>query len=473
VLHNAFYSNGSLSVDYKLDKGLIILNFKGIEVLVESSGDVGYYIDVLVRSSLSHSETLKIIEEDILKTIHQYCASSDGCRGVWLVESILRPQCVQELTLLKYRKDQAVATEALKQELLMVGCNMNHKYTWKAVIEKGANNSDSPIVVLGSGHDLAVELLGEQGTTNFMEWRWSELEEVSFKLNDVKAPPEILGEDEDTAVTSDVFRVTAPLRRTLSGYHDATMENMERGFNLLLQHQEAVGDRIIASFKEECAQMKMAERELQHELCKKVDALMEFTVQFQQRNIPRLAYCVRKEGMISFGKLVTCFIPGLHSAQLHLLCEHIDGIHDVEGQKGFEVMLQSKTFHKIRPLLDKGLQILSILLKVGAQLTTGLAAQVPMLKVGSGILGGAAIVIPAQLPTMIGCDDASVSRLVGKEVAEEWLVDTMKQVPDIAETFDLHKVVYTGRCNGQVAWVCGKHKAIGLNDKSLREVHSG
>jgi GTPase SAR1 family protein len=103
VLHNAFYSNGSLSVDYKLDKGLIILNFKGIEVLVESSGDVGYYIDVLVRSSLSHSETLKIIEEDILKTIHQYCASSDGCQGVWLVESILRPQCVQELTLLKYR----------------------------------------------------------------------------------------------------------------------------------------------------------------------------------------------------------------------------------------------------------------------------------------------------------------------------------------------------------------------------------
>jgi hypothetical protein len=153
-----------------------------------------------------------------------------------------------------------VATETLKQELLMVGCNMNHKYTWKAVIETGANNSESPIVVLGSGHDLAVELLGEQGTTNFMEWRWSELEEVSFKLNDVKAPPEILGEDEDTAVTSDVFRVTAPLRRTLSGYHDATMENMERGFNLFLQCiKEAVKDRINASFKEECAQMKMVE----------------------------------------------------------------------------------------------------------------------------------------------------------------------------------------------------------------------
>jgi hypothetical protein len=68
-----------------------------------------------------------------------------------------------------------------------------------------------------------------------MEWRWSELEEVSFKLNDVKAPHEILDEDEDTAVPSDVFHVTAPLRHTRSGYHEATMENIERGFNLFFQ----------------------------------------------------------------------------------------------------------------------------------------------------------------------------------------------------------------------------------------------
>ncbi len=36
--------------------------------------------------------------------------------------------------------------------------------------------------------------------------------------------------------------------------------------------------------------------------------------------------------MMLFGKLVTCFIPGLDNAQLHLMCEHIDEIHDVKGQ---------------------------------------------------------------------------------------------------------------------------------------------
>ncbi len=104
VLHNTFIKFKNGNAHYELEKGLIIINFKGIEVLVECN-EMGYYIDVLVRSSLSHSETLEIVNDDILKTIYQYCASNNGCRGVWLVESIIRPQCVQELTLLKYRYD--------------------------------------------------------------------------------------------------------------------------------------------------------------------------------------------------------------------------------------------------------------------------------------------------------------------------------------------------------------------------------
>ncbi len=51
--------------------------------------------------------------------------------------------------------------------------------------------------------------------------------------------------------------------------------------------------------------------------------------------------------------------------------EHVDGIHDMKDQEEFEVMLASETFQKVWPLLDKGLQILSILLKVGAQVIVG------------------------------------------------------------------------------------------------------
>jgi len=46
----------------------------------------------------------------------------------------------------------------------------------------------------------------------------------------------------------------------------------------------------------------------------------------------------------------------------------------------------------------------------------------------------------------------------------------MEKVPSIAKSFDLHKVTFvTGRCQGQVAWVCGDCKA---KDKSLREIQS-
>jgi hypothetical protein len=66
-----------------------------------------------------------------------------------------------------------------------------------------------------------------------MEWQWSKREvEVSCRLDDVKALPEILDEDEDIIAPFDVFHVIAPLRPTQSGYHEATMENIKRGFNL-------------------------------------------------------------------------------------------------------------------------------------------------------------------------------------------------------------------------------------------------
>ncbi len=71
ALHNSFIRDGILSADFKLNKGLITLNFKGIYVFVESSGDVGYYIDVLVHSSWNHDKTVEIIEKDIVRVIHE------------------------------------------------------------------------------------------------------------------------------------------------------------------------------------------------------------------------------------------------------------------------------------------------------------------------------------------------------------------------------------------------------------------
>jgi hypothetical protein len=375
------------------------------------------------------------------------------------------------------RKDQVVTMETLKQELFMRGCDdaMKHSYTWRHVVGQGTNGQE--IVVLETSYDPIVKLLGEKETTAFMEWRRSQLEEVSsmFKVVEESTTKD---HEEHVASSSNFHVHSNVLRRIPSGFHDSTLVNIEDSMkylkellealeNRIIKNQEVVGERIIEAFKEEFAQMKKVENELQQELNRKLDALMEFTVQLQQRRFPRIVYFIQKEGMTAFGKLLTGdIVPRLHHAQLHLMCEHIHGFHDVEGQKGLNVKLESETFHRIRPLLEKGLQVLSILLKVGAQLTVRLASQVPMLTLGSGILHATSQVLPDRLATTIYNPTNGSSK--HQEVADKWLVDTLKCVPDIGQTFDLHKVMYSGQHQGQVAWVCGMHVTLGLKSKSLR-----
>jgi hypothetical protein len=362
------------------------------------------------------------------------------------------------------RKDQVVAMEKLKEELsmLMLDCDdpmEEHVYTWTHVEGQGTNGN-----VLEANYDPIVNLLGEKETVAFMERRRSQLEEVCSMFKPVEASTT---KDHEERSSSDFHVHCSVLRRTPSGFHDSILANIKGSTTQIIKNQEVVGERIIEAVKEEFAQMKKVENELQQELSRKLDALMEFTVQLQQRRFPRIVYFIQKEGMTAFGKLLTGdIVPRLHHAQLHLMCEHIHGFHDVEGQKGLNVKLESETFHRIRPLLEKGLQVLSILLKVGAQLTVRLASQVPMLTLGSGILHATLQVLPDRLATTIYNPTNGSSK--HQEVADKWLVDTLKCVPDIGQTFDLHKVMYSGQHQGQVAWVCGMHVTLGLKSKSLR-----
>jgi hypothetical protein len=284
------------------------------------------------------------------------------------------------------KKDQVVAFETLKQELFMLGCDdaMNHYYTWRHVVEQAINGQE--IVVLETSYDPIVKLLGERETTAFMEWRRSQLEKVSSMF---KAIEESTTKDHDAHVAfSSNFHVHSNvLRRTLLGFHDSSLANIEGSMkylkelledlaNRIVKNQEVVGERIIEAFKEEFVQMKKVENELQQELSRKLDALMEFTVPLQQQRFPRLVYFIQKEGMTTLGKLLTCdIIPGLHRAQLHLMCEHIHGFHDVEGQKGWNVKLESETFHNL--FLRKGCNYCPFFSKLEHKLQLGLLHKFP------------------------------------------------------------------------------------------------
>jgi hypothetical protein len=47
-----------------------------------------------------------------------FCASREGCPGVALEEALIRPGCVEKLTLCYLRKDQAVVKQDLRQKVI-------------------------------------------------------------------------------------------------------------------------------------------------------------------------------------------------------------------------------------------------------------------------------------------------------------------------------------------------------------------
>jgi hypothetical protein len=78
-------------------------------------------------------------------------------------------------------------------------------------------------------------------------------------------------------------------------------------------------------------------------------------------------------------------MPGMFKrVHLHLLCEHLQGIHVVENQVVDVVLLASSArAQEIAPLTIRGLTIFSLLWKVGAHVAAGIGDIVPDL--GKGV----------------------------------------------------------------------------------------
>ncbi|KAG0575596.1 hypothetical protein KC19_5G015200 [Ceratodon purpureus] len=129
---------------YQIYEDVIMFICDGIEVIVEYDH---VDVDILLRSKESQDKMLEYLENDIVRHIQDLLMNPTlGCPGVILIEHILRPQCVQELIEVKYRKDQFVSIADLELEVLKSGFNATH--IWKAC--KG----------LQTGYDKVKDLLG-------------------------------------------------------------------------------------------------------------------------------------------------------------------------------------------------------------------------------------------------------------------------------------------------------------------------
>ena len=436
---------------YSLEKYLISININGIDVRVELGGQMGYYIDILACSTKNLTETLRLIHQLIIPAIQNLC------HGVLLIENIIRPECVRNLTPPRYRKTQFVALQTLKQALLSVPADgmYDYQHTWSAV-------SDAGRPILRAGFDFARDLLSDDDFREVLHRRYHDLYNLASEL---QVPPE----NEIEQISSANEEIDSKVEPSFSG--------IAKGVEQVLQRLKII-EQEIRDLKQEIQGLRYYEHRLLIELHRKVDHLVNYNVQIEERKVPNMFFFVRTEN--SSRRLVTSLISGMTALRLHTLCEFRREMHVVDGQLGCEIMqIDNLAVKCLAPYTTKFMKLLTFALKIGAHLAAGMGEMIPDLSkevvhlLDSSFLTGAAGAAAAGAIGAMAMGGSSRMRNNSRDIqqdqraAQQWVLDFLRDRGccsgrDIAEKFGLWRVKY--RDSGQVAWICRRHMSLRANE---------
>jgi hypothetical protein len=439
---------------YSLEKYLISISINGIYIRVELGGKLGYYIDVLACSTKNLTETLRLIQHLIIPAIQSLC------HGITLTENVMRPECVQNLTPPRYRKTQFASLQQLKQALLSVPADgmYDYQHTWSSV-------SDSGRPILREGFDLARELLSDDDFREVLHRRYHDLHNLAEEL---QVLPENNSDGPDhTLSTSDEPDKVEP-----------TFGGIAKGVEAVLQRLKII-EQDIRDLKQEIQGLRYYEHRLLTHLHHKVNYLVNYNVQVEERKVPNMFYFVRTENYSR--RLVTNIISGMNALRLHMLCEFRREMHVVEDQMGCELMqVDNVAVKSLAPYMKKFMTLLTFALKIGAHLAAGMGEMIPDLSrevahlADSSLLYGAAGAVATGAAGAAAMGRVQGSRHRGSRgiqqdlrTAQQWVVDFLRDRrcstgKDIVEKFGLYRVRY--RDDGQIAWICRRHMHIRANE---------
>ncbi|CAM6056760.1 unnamed protein product [Sphagnum tenellum] len=508
ALHNYFNSNWK-NGDFKNEKNFMRICKNGLEILIELSGDEmgGHvFIDVLVKSAKTKLETLQLVNVHVLNQIEHLCSVAQGCQGVALVRGVLRPKVVKNLMLCKNRKNQIVLVEDLKQELvedlkrelLVENFEMSQcVHTWPEVDVP----LDDPDYLSISMDDKVTSLLGELQTLEVLERHFRHLKNAEVDVDNFHVDNMSMKNGRDVFQSDNVTLDVKPqgsFRRNSSKFSN-NLEHCDISNNDLVAEMRSMENRIIDGVKQElqsmekrlenritytCEEIRFMEQTLYGKVTMKVDGIMNLILQLDQRQVPCNFYFTTP-GTKRNRQLIMKMLSGMEIVHLHLLCEHVDGIHVVEKQKGVEIKVStSATREKINRLIMASLTVLSLLVKVGAHVTAGIGNMIP--DIGQIIAltcdtqslsdylpyskGNNHQSLITNLPT--SNDALMAMQGNGKKAAEQWLVNLLKG-KEILDLFSLRRVKYvkiTSYNEGYpIRWVCEQHWKEGMERGTLED----
>ncbi|KAG8386050.1 hypothetical protein BUALT_Bualt03G0108700 [Buddleja alternifolia] len=443
-LHNKIMGlRNQHGASYSLEKHLISININGIYVRVELGGQLGHFIDVLACSTKSPTEMLRLIQHLIIP------AMQNLCHGITLTEYVLRTECVKNLIPPRCRKNQFIPLQQLKQALLSVPADgiYDYQHTWDSVIDSGSS-------ILGPGFDFARDLLSDDDFREVLHGRYHDLYNLAMEL-------QISQENNPDRPSNAIEEIASSVEPTFVG--------IAKGVEAVLQRLKII-EQEIRDIKQEIQGLRYYEHRLLIELHRKVNYLVNYNTQLEERKVPNMFYFVRTENYSR--RLITNMISGMTALRLHMLCEYRREMHVVEDQIGCELMqVDNITVKCLAPYMKKFMKLLTFALKIGAHLAAGMGEMIPDLGrevahlVDSPVLYGAAGVAGAAAAgaALAGNRNRSRSSRDVQEdhkAAQQWVVDYLRDQrcssgKDIAEKFGLWRVRY--RDDGQIAWVCRRH----------------
>ncbi|KAJ0963552.1 hypothetical protein J5N97_028674 [Dioscorea zingiberensis] len=438
---------------YSLEKNLISIEINGIHVRVELGEQLGYYIDILGCSTKNINEMLRLFHQLIIPTIHSLCP------GIAVTQSILRPECVKYLIPSRLRRTQCVPLQRLKQALLTMPADSMYDYqhTWGSLV-------DGSRTILPSGFDYARNLLSDEDFREVLHRRFYDLHllavEVAVPSENQEPPVAVRNDDADRMV-------------------EPSLSGIAKGVETILQRLKVI-EQGIKDLKQEIQGLRYYEHRLVIELHRKVDYLVNYNVQLEERKVPQLFYFVQVQNYSK--KLVTKLFSGMTALRLHMLCEYRREMHVVDDQIGCELMqIDNQAVKSLLPYISKFMKLLTFALKIGVHLAAGMGAMIPDLgrevahlidspflygtaAVAAGAVGAAALGKAGGTQSRGSLNpDSSRNRNVSQDIkaAQQWLVDFLKDQKvtsgkDIAQRFGLWRVRY--KDNGNIAWICQRHK---------------
>ncbi|CAM8955786.1 unnamed protein product [Rhodiola kirilowii] len=441
-IHNKIMGGGSQhGASCSLEKYLIVISINGVSIRVElNCGQLGHFVDVLACSTKSFTETLRLIQQLIIPAIHSCCDL------VSLTEHIIRPECVRNLTPPRLRASQSVQVQRLKLALLSVPAEgiYEYKHTWTEVVDSGR-------VLLKPGFDFARELVSEDELREVLKGRYHDLYSLAMELQ----VPEDSHENSSSTAEAIV---------------DPTLGGIARGVEQVLQRLKII-EQEIKDVKQEIQGLRYYEQRLLMELNRKIEYLVNFNFELEERKVPNMFYFVQTESYSR--RLVMNMVSGMNAIRVHMLCEFRGEMHVVEDQIGCEVMqVDNRSVQLLAPYMKKFMKLVTFALKIGVHLAAGMGEMIPDLSREVAHLADSSLIYAAAGAAAGGAVGAAAlggrSRRVdgGRDIqqeqrtAQQWVIDFLRDRrcssgKDIAEKFGLWRVRY--RDDGRIAWICRRH----------------